>query len=139
MANISNYLEAKLLEHTMKNTAYSSPAAVYLGLVTSTATDLNLEEGVLTNEVTAYTGDRKAITFGTVSQVNGKATLTTTAPISFEGMPAATVKYAIIVDAATTKGSTGNILYWCPLTANKTTNLGDTFTIPTGDLTIDLD
>lgn len=135
MGNIASYLEEALLSHVLKNTAYTSPTTVYAGIVNSTAVDTDLEGGTLTNEITTYTGDRKAITFGTVSQVGGKATVTNSAAVDFESMPAATVAYVIICDAATA----GNILFWAPLTANKTTNSGDTFRIPIDGLTIDLD
>lgn len=38
MANMTNYLEKKLLDHAMGKAAYTMPAAIYLGLFTS-ATD----------------------------------------------------------------------------------------------------
>ena len=135
MANISDYLEEALLNHVMRNTAYTSPVTVYVGIVSDVAVDADLEAGTLTNEITGYTGDRKAVTFGAPSQVTGKATITNSADIDFESMPAVTVAYAIVCDAATL----GNILYWCPLSANKTTNSGDTFRIPASNLTLDLD
>lgn len=136
MANIASYLEEAVLAHVLKNTAYTSPTTVYCGLVDSTAIDTDLEAGTLTNEITTYTGDRKAITFGVISQTGGKATVTNSAAIEFESMPAATVKYAVICDAATA----GNILFWAPLDGGtKTTNAGDTFRIPASGLTVDLD
>jgi len=136
MANISDYLEEKWL-NMLKGTAYTAPATVYCGIVDDTAVDADLEAGTLTNEITGYTGDRKAITLGTVSQVGGKATVKNSAVIDFESMPAPDtkeVKYAIVCDAATA----GNILYWCPLTTQKTWNEGDTFRIPVDGLVLDL-
>lgn len=142
MANISSYLEEKWL-NMLKGTAYTAPATVYCGIANDTATDDELEAGTLTNEITGYTGDRKAITLGEVSQVGGagsagKATVKNSAAIDFESMPAPgntpKVKYAIICDAATA----GNILYWCPLAVQKSWNEGDTFRIPVDGLTIDL-
>ncbi len=135
MANISNYLEEAILDHVMRNSAYTSPSAVYCGLVTSAASDADLEAGTLTNEITSYTGNRKAITFGEPTQVGGKATIKNENALEFEDMPAATVAYAIVCDQETT----GNILFWCPLDDNKTTNSGDTFRIPVDGLTLDLD
>ena len=135
MANISSYLEEALLDHVFRNTAYTTPGTVYCGLVSSTAADADLEAGTLTNEITDYTGDRKAITFGAPAQVGGKATITNSAAIDFESMPSATVAYLIVCDAATA----GNILWWLPLTENKTTNSGDTLRVPIDGITIDLD
>ncbi|MBA7478994.1 hypothetical protein ES707_14425 [subsurface metagenome] len=134
MSNISDYLEEELLDHVFRNLAYTGPATVYCGLVDNVGTDAELEAGTLTNEITAYTGDRKAITFGAPAQVGGKATIKNSAALEFESMPAVTVKYAIVCDAATE----GNILYWCPLAAEKTCNEGDTFRIPVDGLVLDL-
>lgn len=134
MANIADYLEEALLDHVFRNTEYTRPATVYCGLVDDVGVDAELEAGTLTNEITTYTGDRKTITFGAPSQVGGKATIKNSAALEFENMPAVTVKYAIVCDTATV----GNILYWCPLTAEKTCNAGDTFKIAVDGLTLDL-
>lgn len=139
MSNIADYLEEILLNLVFRNTAYpgGAPAAVYCGIVDDTGTDAEMEAGTLTNEITAYTGNRKAITFGAPSQVGGKATIKNSAALEFESMPAPDtkqVKYAIVCDAETG----GNILYWCPLVEQKSWNEGDTFRIPVDGLTLDL-
>ncbi len=135
MANMSTYLEDKVLNHTFRNTEYVGPTTVYCGILDTTATASNLEAGVLTGEVTAYTGNRKPVTFSVPDQVLGKATIKNTANIEFDNMPAVTVKFAIISDAATA----GNILYWVELDSTKTANAGDTFRIPANELVLDLD
>ena len=140
MANISSYLEDKILDTVMKDGATAwLPATVYCGIVSDSAVADDLEAGTLTNEITGYTGDRKAITFGDITQVGGKATCSNTNAIEFEDMPAPgtdEVEFAIICDEATS----GNILWWLPITAGpKAFNEGDAFRIPIGDLTIDLD
>lgn len=132
MANLSNYFEEDILN------TYLVSATVYVGLVDDNATDDDLESGDLTDEITSYTGDRKSISFTSPSQVDGKATIENDADIDFEDMPETTVKYAVIMDSETADG-TGNILYWCPADNVKTTNDGDTYRIPSGDLTLDLD
>lgn len=138
MANISSYLEEKILNHVLRNTTYTSPTTVYVGLVTSTAVDADLEGGDLTNEISGYTGDRKAITFTVPTQVSGKGTVNNDNQLDFDNMPAVTVEYAIITDDPTP--GVGNILYWCPSpSGTKTTNVGDTYRIPVGDLIADLD
>lgn len=136
MSNIATYLENILLNLVMRNTAYpgGAPAAVYCGLIDDVSDGTELEAGTLDNEITAYTGDRKAITFDAPAQVGGKATIKNTAVLEFESMPAVTVKYAIVCDAATG----GNILYWCPLVVEKECNAGDTFRLPIDALTLDL-
>ncbi len=134
MANITDYLEEALLNHVFRNTPHTSPATVYCGLIETGDYDAELELGTLTHEITAYTGDRKAITFGAPTQIGGKATIKNSVAIEFENMPAVTVKYAIVCDAAIA----GNILYWCPLTAEKACNAGDTFRIAVDGLVLDL-
>ena len=129
MANMASYLEEEVLQEKLVD------ATVYVGLVEDSATDVDLESGDLTNEITGYDGDRKAISFTAPSQVSGKGTVQNDVQIDFENMPATTVEYAIICDSATG----GNILYWCPAINNKTTNSGDTYRVDTNDLTIDQD
>lgn len=134
MANIATYLEDALLDHVMRNVEYVRPATVYCGLIDDVSDGSELEAGTLDNEITGYTGDRKAITFGAPADVGGKATIKNTVALEFLVMPAVTVKYAIVCDAATG----GNILYWCPLAAQKTCNAGDTFRIAIDGLVLDL-
>lgn len=136
MANIATYLEDILLNLVMRATAYpgGAPAAVYCGLMDNTAVEADMEAGTLTGEITTYTGNRKAITFGAPADVGGKATIKNSAALEFLVMPAVTVKYVIVCDAATV----GNILYWAPLAAEKTTNAGDTFKIAIDGLVLDL-
>ncbi len=137
MSNISNYLEEQWL-NMLRGTAYAAPAT-FAGLVSSVAVDADMEAGTLTHEITGYTGDRKIIHWGTVAQEGGMATLKNIRVIDFENMPAVTVKYVIICDSPTR--GLGNILYWCPLEALRTTNVGDVFRIklsPTPGLVVRL-
>ncbi len=142
MANMSTYLEEALLNHVFRNTAYTRPTIVYCGIATSTATDEHLEAGTLTNEVTAYDGDRKAITFGAPTQASTKGTIKNSAALEFDEMPASTVKYLIITDSATK--SAGNILYWCPIVdglgapITKAVNAGDTLRVRVDELIVTL-
>ena len=67
MAALSNYLENALINATLRNTAYSSPATVYAALFTSDPTDAGSG-----TEVSGGSYARKAITFGAPS--NGAST-----------------------------------------------------------------
>ncbi|AZO93561.1 hypothetical protein [Halocella sp. SP3-1] len=134
MANISNYLEEKILNHIFNGITYNSPITIYLGLVNDIATDTELEEGDLTNEITAYSGDRKVISFTGVTQADGKATIENDTSIDFVDMPVTNVKYAIVCDSTTG----GNILYWCPATNVREVFAGDTYRIPAGGLQLTL-
>lgn len=135
MANLSTYLEEALLDHVLRNTSFTSPTTVYAGLVSDAASDADMEAGTLTNEITDYTGDRKAVTFDAPTQSGGASITANSAAVEFEDMPAATVRYLILCDAATA----GNVLWWGQLTADKTTSDGDTLRFPAGDIDISLD
>lgn len=119
----SDYLENKLLDHTLKNTAYTSPATVYCALYTAAPSD----SGGGT-QVTGGSYARQAVTFSTASSGESH----NTADVVFTLMPAATVTHFGIFDASTA----GNLLYWGAFAASKTTTSGDTLTIPASGLSI---
>lgn len=134
MANMSTWLEERVLNHVFRNTTYTAAATVFVGLVSDIAADADLEAGLLVNEITAYTGDRKAVVFSAPAQSGGVGQIQNTTALDFENMPTVTVKYAIVCDNAT-KGA-GNILYWCPLTLMRSVNVGDILRLPVNGLTL---
>jgi hypothetical protein len=127
MAEMSNYLENALINATLRNTSYTSPSVVYLGLYTSDPTDANTG-----TEVSGGSYARQAITFGAPS--NGVTT--NTAAIEFPQATGSwgTVGWIGIMDALTT----GNLLYHTPLDASKTIASGDIFKIAIGSLSVTL-
>lgn len=124
---MSNYLENALVNATLRNTSYTSPTTVYVGLYTSDPTDANTG-----TEVSGGSYARQAATFGAPS--NGVST--TTADITFPQCTSTwgTVSHIGILDALTT----GNLLYHTPLDASKTIETGDLFKIASGSLTVTL-
>jgi len=129
MAEMSNYLENALINATLRNTTYTSPATVYVSLWTTDPTDAGSGTEVSTVS-TSYV--RQSVTFGAPS--NG-ASLNTTA-VEF---PQATASYGTvgwigINDAV----SSGNLLYHSPLTTSKTIDTGDIFKIAIGSLSVTL-
>lgn len=138
MSAASNYLETKLLNHTLRNTAFTQPSGLYLALFKSTvdaATTLaNLEAGILTDEVSTsgtFYG-RKAVTFGTTST----NTASTDQPVTFDAATASwgTISHIAVMDAATS----GQVLFYGAVTTSKTIDTGDTFQVSAGNLTISL-
>ena len=127
MAEMSNYLENALINATLRNTSYTSPSVVYLGLYTSDPTDADTG-----TEVTGGSYARQAITFGAPS--NGVTS--NTAAIEFPQATAnwGTVGWIGIEDALTG----GNLLYHSPLDASKTIQSGDIFKIAIGSLSVTL-
>lgn len=142
MANISKYLEGKWLG-MLKGVAYVAPATVYVGLIDDTADEAEMEgDTPLVSEITGYTGNRKAITFGAISKVGinpSEMDGPPAATIDFVNMPAPAgreIKYHILCDAATA----GNVLGWSEITAGpKVWNTGDTYRIPIDNITVKLD
>ena len=124
--NLSDYLENKLLDHFLGTTAYTMPTTVYVGLYTVVPTDAGGG-----TQVTGGSYARQTATFSAAAS----GTTSNTANIDFAGMPAATTVAIGVFDALTA----GNLLLWGTLTANKTTDAGDTLRIATGDLDISID
>ena len=138
MSAASNYLENKVLDHVLRNSAYTQPSGLWVGLFnnTSTLAATNLEAGTLTDEVTtsgsAY--GRKAITFGAASS----GTATSNSTVTFDAATASwgTVTHVAVMDNAT--AGAGNVLFWGALTVSKSVATGDTFQISSGNMTVTL-
>ncbi|CAB4135806.1 hypothetical protein UFOVP573_129 [uncultured Caudovirales phage] len=124
--NLSDYLENKLLDHFLGTTTFTKPTTVYVGLYTVAPTDAGGG-----TQVTGGSYARQTATFSAAAS----GTTSNTANIDFAGMPAATTVAIGVFDALTS----GNLLLWGTLTANKTTDAGDTLRIATGDLDISID
>mgnify|MGYP003637807325 FL=1 len=137
MSQASNYLETALLDHVLRNTAYTSPTTVYVGLFTA---DTNLEANDVANasevgNANDYT--RKAVTFAAAHGTNGS--ISTNANVTFDpanGGDWGTITHVAIIDG-NTHGS-GNVLFYGTLATSKTIQDGDTFQITTGNLTVTL-
>lgn len=127
MAEFSNYLENALINATLRNTSYTSPAAVYVGLFTSDPTDAGSG-----TEVSGGAYVRKQATFSSPS--NGVTS--NSADITFDQATAnwGTVTHIGIFDAS----SSGNLLYHTALNSNKTIETGDIFKIATSSLVVTL-
>lgn len=127
MAEISNFLENAIINATLRNTAYTSPTTVYVGLFTSDPTDAGSG-----TEVSGGSYARTAVTFGAPS--NGVTT--NSAAVEFPQATGnwGTVGWIGIHDAATS----GNLLYHTALDASKTIETGDIFKISTGNLSVTL-
>lgn len=124
--NLSNYLENKVLDHILGTTAYTMPAAVYVALYTVAPSD--------TGGGTEVSGGSYARQSATFSSASSGAT-SNSANIDFNNMPACTVVAVGIFDSITT----GNLLVWGTLTANKSLDAGDILRIASGDLDITID
>ena len=127
MAEMSNYLEGALINATLRNTAYTSPSAVYIGLYTSDPTDANTG-----TEVSGGSYTRTAVTMGAPS--NGVSTNTAAVEFPQASGSWGTVGWIGILDAT----SSGNLLYHTALDTSKTISSGDIFKIAIGGLSVTL-
>lgn len=134
MSAASNYLENKVLDHVLTATAYTQPSARYLALFTNTSGNAatNLEAGTLTDEVSGGSYARQAITFNAASSGSSTSAATVTFPAATANW--GSITHVAVMDAATS----GNVLFWGAVTTPKTIEIGDTFQVSAGNLTITL-
>ncbi len=129
MAEMSDYLEVKLLNLTLNGTAFTAVNNPYVSLHTANPTDAGTGA-----EVSGGSYARVASSFATASGTSGL--VATDADITFPTATATwgTVGWIALWDAA----SSGNMLYHTALDASKTIDSGDIFKITTGNLTVEL-
>ena len=129
MAALSNYMEAQIVEHFLRNTAATSPTTVYLALFES---DPGEDASGTETAFTSYT--RMASTWTAIS-VGG-----TTENVGSISFPANTGSTAVITHAAVFDAATaGNMLIKGALTATKTVEATDVLSFPAGNLVLTLD
>ena len=119
------YLDTVLLNHVLRNTAYSSPTAVYVALYTTTPTPTTT--GV---EVSSGAYTRQPVTFG--DPVSG--TTSNTADVVF---PTASATWGTVVAYAIMDDPTGgNMLYYAPFAAPRLIDVNDDARFPVGQLMV---
>lgn len=128
MAELSNYLENKLLDHVLRNVSYTSPTTVYVGLFTSDPTD--------DNTGTEVSGGSYARQILSVTTASG-GIVTSSADVTFPQATGSwgTVSHIGLLDSLTS----GNLLMHTPLTTSRAIESGDILKISTGNLTASLD
>lgn len=128
MAEFTNYLENKLLDHVLRNTSYTSPTTAYLGLFTAAPSDT-----LSGTEVSGGSYARQVLSVTTASD----GIVTSSADVNFPQATAnwGTISHVGIFDALTS----GNLLMYTPLTTSKTIENGDILKVSTGSLTVTLD
>ena len=128
MAEFSNYLENKVLDHVLRNTSYTSPTTVYVGLFTSDPTDAGSG-----TEVSGGSYARQTLSVTTASG----GIVTSSADVTFPQATAqwGTITHLGLLDAITS----GNLLMHTALTTSKSIDNGDILKISSGNLTVTLD
>jgi hypothetical protein len=128
MAELSNYLENKLLDHVLRNVSYTSPTTVYVGLYTSDPADDNSGTEVSGG---SYARQILSVTTATAGVVTSSVDVTFPQATGNWG----TITHIGLLDALTS----GNLLMHTPLTTSKLIETGDILKVPTGNLTASLD
>lgn len=129
----SDYLENKILDHTLGGPDFTRPGTVYIAL--STAAYSDAATGSSMNEVTGGGYSRVAVTNNTTNWPNSSAGQKQNGEVFT--FPAATgswgtVQSFYIADSA----SGGNLLYGADLTTARTIASGDTASFAVGAITI---
>ena len=123
--SMTDYLENKVLDGTVKATTYTAPATVYMALYSTAPSEAGGGTELVGN---GYS--RQSIAFAN-SAASGSITNTGNVSFSCTGN-AWSVQGHAITDAS----SAGNILYWS--TTNKAVAPGETFTYAVGKITINI-
>lgn len=145
MAAMTDYLENKLIDQLFRNTAYTFPTTLYVGLLTAAPSDTGGGTEVsggsyarvsVANSTTNWAGTQSAgsttASSGTSGTTSNNGAITFPAPTGNWGV----VTHFGIYDASTS----GNLLWWGALTTSKTINNGDAApSFAAGALTVQID
>jgi len=145
MSASSNYLENALLDHVLRNTAYTSPTTVYVALFNSDdstgATSELLEAGTLTTECTGGAYERQAVTFDAISNGSTSNSGNLTWATATDGNWGTITHVAVMdsdVDGQGDSAGQGNVLFYGALDTAREILQDDTFQITASSLTITL-
>tara|TARA_R100000008_G_scaffold86364_1_gene79111 strand:+ start:1490 stop:1897 length:408 start_codon:yes stop_codon:yes gene_type:complete len=132
MAALSNYLEDALVNHVLRNTAYTTPGtSVYVGLV-KFYESTKLEAGTLTQEASGGAYARVQVT--SWDDPDGGGATQNTSAVTF---PTATADWGMVSGVFVADASSGgNVLLHGSLTSARDVKNGDVFKFNAGDLDI---
>jgi len=145
MANMSNYLENKMIDFLFRGVSFSAPSTLYVALCTATVSDSSTGStiaevsggnyariAITSNASNWFTtnGDNAATSSGTGGATGNSGT------IAWNSVTwSATVTDVAICDAA----SGGNVLFYGTLSASKTVASGDSISFAANSLTLQID
>jgi len=133
MSDLSDYLENALLNHILRNTAYTSPGSnVWVALYTSATTDSG---GGTEVSGGSYARVRVQGTGAWDAPSNGATANTSDITFTTASASWGTVSHTALKDSSTSGGS-NNTLFHGALTSSKTVGNGDTFKFNAGDFDV---
>jgi hypothetical protein len=139
VTQFSNYLEAELIDHILRNASYAVPTTIACALVNGTAiadTDTNLSGNEVANS-NGYARKAHGPSAGTWDDPSGGGATANTTAITFAtatGSWGAAVDDVGIMDSSTHNAV--NLLMYGTLTVSKTITTDDIFQFNAGDLDI---
>ena len=138
MAAATDYLEAKVLDHVLGNTAFTQPTTLYVALFKSATGD----DGTGTEVGSGVNYTREIVTFDPATAANDKTTSSNSAGNDIEFGPCTgtdwgPITHIAIYDSLDSSGS-NNMLFHGQLSAPKTITIDDSLRIGAGNLTIEL-
>lgn len=128
MSKMSNYLENKLVNHVLRNTAYTPATTVYVALYTSDPTDANTGA-----EVSGGAYARQSVAFNASSGGVTSNSATVTFPVATASW--GTVTHLGLMDALTG----GNLLLHGALNTARTINTDNQLVFLAGKITVTFD
>ena len=129
MAGFSDYYENTIINHLLRNQAFTPPATIYVALFTTAPAD----DGTGSVEVSGGAYARQTVTLSAAAL----GATSNSADITY---PTATANWGTVVAAGLFDALTvGNLLAWANLAASKVVNSGDVFKFLTGDLDFTVD
>ena len=131
----SNYLENKILDHTLRygTDAYTAPTTLYLALFTTDPGEASSFTGEISPTSSGYV--RKALAFD--SAASGSAASTGTVTFDAAESEWGIITHLAICDVVT--HGDGNQLYYGALTTSKLIQVGDTLQFVAGNITVSVD
>lgn len=154
MANMSDYLENKLIDHVFRNVSYTAPTSLAVALCTAAPTDASTGATIAEVSQASSSGyTRVNLNQSTTNWAATNGATTTTNPSSGTGgttsnnsaitFPVAgsnynaQVTHVAILDSFTY--GAGNVLFWGQLSVAKTVSTGDTFSFAISQLSVQID
>lgn len=145
MANMSNYLENKLIDFLLRGQSFTAPSTIYFALCTANPTDASTGStiteasgGNYARQSLACTASNFLSTQGNTSTpsngTNGTTSNNTTiawSNVTWSG----TITAIALCDAS----SGGNLLWYATLSSSKIINSGDSVSFAIGDLLLQID
>lgn len=137
MTDLSTYFENKIIDHMLRNQAFTPPTTIYVALFTS-STGLENNSGV-TGEVSGGSYARQACALDAASNGASQNTSEITFPTATANW--GTITHMALVDHAsnTTWGTNVNVLMWTALNVSKVVNQDDIFKFAAGDIDVTFD